>query len=856
STGTGSGKSFAFGIPIVSTALQMRAKGKLGIKAVIVYPMNALANSQYEDFSSRLHGSGLKIARYTGDTKKNPDAALKQYRNVTGRERPYDSEVLSREAIRNNPPDILMTNYVMLELLLTRFEDHKLFKHAGMLQFLVLDEVHTYTGKRGADVAALIRRLKQHTGTIGKIRCIATSATVESEGDESATEAVSKFAAKLFGETFNSEDVVTETYAPLSDDLSKNAQRVVKEVNVEPLMITELAQKLDWSLDETIEQVKNIPNLPPRLHAFFSQGQGVSACLAANGPHLNDRGESTCPTCAQEDHKRPTFPLVFCRACGQEYYSVAIDKTGHLRPADLDSVDAEGELGYIFPRAWDEGTIPDKWLTKVNRDVKKDYRDVVPQNYTYCPECNQVDPGCGHRHRKITFIPNPFLFCPECKIIHDRRSSEYNKLFMFGSVGRSSAIDILVNAQVQNLPRNQRKVIAFSDNRQDTALQAAHMNSLHERIAFRRAFYQSLLENNPSNGSAATSDLTVIGFQIFNTLEKHKLLPHFQKSEGKFVQDPHAEEQYQEYLKFLVLQELGATHHRIHQNLEDVGLLEVKYQGLEKLSAHEKTWESVPFFDDLSQEKRYDVLLGFLDIMRKRLAIAHDAHLNKRHFKATIVDKLNEDVLIHNETIWKYTGFSDDNPERQWCKRHGLSHHGTQLNKWLRRSLGITDTSQAGELVLKLVKTLRQAGFLNSHTIKHRFSHAPIKFWMLNPNAIILQASQETIHRGCPRCLTLHHFKVLNMCTSTTCQTELQDRDLSENYFRQEYTRSLGASTPVKAAEHSGQVDGDERQKIEQDFKDSESFLNVIVCTPTMELGIDIGHLSAVIMRNVPPSPS
>jgi len=148
-TGTGSGKSFGFGIPIASTALRMKAQGIQGIKAVIVYPMNALANNQYDDFSERLQQSGLKIARYTGDTKVDPETALSQYKTLAGREEPWDCEVLSRKEIQDNPPDILMTNYVMLELLLTRFEDRTLFRHQGVLKYLVLDEVHTYSGKQG-----------------------------------------------------------------------------------------------------------------------------------------------------------------------------------------------------------------------------------------------------------------------------------------------------------------------------------------------------------------------------------------------------------------------------------------------------------------------------------------------------------------------------------------------------------------------------------------------------------------------------------------------------------------------------------------------------------------------------------
>jgi len=216
-TGTGSGKSFCFGIPIVSRCLEQKEKGVQGIKAVIVYPMNALANSQYDDFAERLHSSGLKIALYTGDTKTNPEEAV-QYLKESAEREPYDSEILSREEIQNNPPDILLTNYVMLDLILTRFEDRKLFPthHKGVLEFIVVDEIHTFSGKKGADLACLLRILKERTGTTGKVRCIGTSATVQSAEGETAQDLITKFAEDIFGEEFYPENVVRESFVPLS----------------------------------------------------------------------------------------------------------------------------------------------------------------------------------------------------------------------------------------------------------------------------------------------------------------------------------------------------------------------------------------------------------------------------------------------------------------------------------------------------------------------------------------------------------------------------------------------------------------------------------------------------------------
>jgi hypothetical protein len=857
-TGTGSGKSFTFGIPIVSTALRQRDKGVQGIKAVIVYPMNALANSQYDDFARRLHGSGLRIALYTGDTAYSPPDALAFYRQATGREVPFDSEVLSREEIQSNPPDILMTNYVMLELILTRFEDRRLFAHPGVLQFLVLDEVHTYSGKRGADVAALVRRLKQHTGTVGTIHCIATSATVAAEGLEgvSPEQAVADFVSNLFGEPFDSQDVITESYAPISEDLSPQARRVLEAFNGRPQTLYELSQSVGGDLQTLESQLQDLPGLPPKIHAFFSQGRAISACLDPAGPHLNDRGDTSCPVCANEDRERSTFPLVFCRACGQEYHSVAVDEDGRLYPAELDALEVPGRPGYLYTASWNPEDTPENWLTPTGR-IQSRYQDVQPEEHQYCPLCNLLDSDCAHPKRAVTFIPVPFLFCPSCGIIHDRRSREYNKLFTFGSVGRSTATDVLVNAQIRGLPSEQRKVIAFSDNRQDTALQAAHMNSLHQRFAFRRALFHALLDGGTTIEDDAFLDLDGVGFHIYSTLQAHVLLPDYRRDKRKYGRDPQAEKRYQRYLQFVALGELRGTHRRTHQNLEDVGLLSVGYLGLDEFAADPEVWKDTPLLADLLANKRYDLLLGFLDLMRKRLAVAHEAALNSMRFQTEVLNHLNEEVYIHEEEFLGPVGYSDEAPQGRWYTVYRLSGTSTQLNIWVRKALGI-EASQASELIPSLVAKLgyEEAAFLMQHTIRAGYQKVPYPLWMINPGVITLQADTNPEQSICPRCLTVHRFLDLDLCTGSTCRTSLERRDLSGNYFRRVYSQDLDQAVPIHAEEHSGQVPGQDRREIEIRFRDPDDPLNVIICTPTMELGIDIGQLSAVTMRNVPPSPS
>ncbi len=191
-SGTGSGKSLAYIVPIVDHVLR-NGSGR-GIQAIVVYPMNALANSQAEElakFLERGYAPGLspvRFARYTGQ-EKGP----------------------KREEIRSNPPDVLLTNYMMLELFLTRREDRALVKAAQGLRFLVFDELHTYRGRQGADIALLIRRCRQALGG-HDIICVGTSATMASEGtSEDQKRDVAGVATLLFGARFEPDQVIGET---------------------------------------------------------------------------------------------------------------------------------------------------------------------------------------------------------------------------------------------------------------------------------------------------------------------------------------------------------------------------------------------------------------------------------------------------------------------------------------------------------------------------------------------------------------------------------------------------------------------------------------------------------------------
>src|SRR4051794_18294122 len=201
-TGTGSGKSLAYIVPIVDYVLRNGA-GDGRIKAIVIYPMNALANSQENELAKF-----LKL----GYPQGKPPVTFRRY---TGQE----SEE-QRDEIRNNPPDILLTNYVMLEYLLTRPVDGAVIRAAQGLPFLVLDELHTYRGRQGADVALLVRRVRERCQA-KHLRCVGTSATMAGPGTFAQQQAeVARVASRLFGTTVEPGNVIGETLRPATVDVA------------------------------------------------------------------------------------------------------------------------------------------------------------------------------------------------------------------------------------------------------------------------------------------------------------------------------------------------------------------------------------------------------------------------------------------------------------------------------------------------------------------------------------------------------------------------------------------------------------------------------------------------------------
>lgn len=365
-TGTGSGKSLAYIIPIIDHVLSKPAgERERRISAIVVYPMNALCNSQMvelEKFLRRGYGKGkepVKFARYTGQ-----------------------ESAAEREALSNDPPDILLTNFMMLELIMTRPTDldRKVVRAAQGLDFLVLDELHTYRGRQGADVGMLARRVRERTRATN-LRFIGTSATIAGAGSRSESlQEVAEVASAIFGAPLTANEVIDETLDQMTlgsptrealagrlsgppdyptehatfigDPLAGWVERRLgieiledgRAVRARPRNLDEAAAMLsaetgvpEKACREHLQQVlmagfrtvnpeTGMPVFAFRLHQFISRGDTVYTSVEASNVRYRTLNAQQFVPEPPGDRSRILLPLAFCRECGQDYYVVDWDQ--------------------------------------------------------------------------------------------------------------------------------------------------------------------------------------------------------------------------------------------------------------------------------------------------------------------------------------------------------------------------------------------------------------------------------------------------------------------------------------------------------------------------------------------------
>ncbi|BAU65865.1 hypothetical protein STA3757_32600 [Stanieria sp. NIES-3757] len=628
-TGTGSGKSLSYVVPIINDLLQNPQLK--GIRAILVYPMNALINSQEEEINKFLtkykeksgRDSHIRLARYTGQ------------------------ESLSQKSdIQNNPPQILLTNYVMLELMLSRVHEEKFVK-SPILKYLVLDELHTYRGRQGADVALVIRKLRQISykakqGQNIPILCIGTSATMSTEGDRTNRQTtVADVASKLFGVEVKPTNIIDETLEPAITRPQPTVEELIECLNGLPDLENQTSEaflqhplskwiEMNFGLEESdghlirrkpialsngSEELSKITGikkescsdilkqmffwssridkgLPFRLHQFISQGGSVYATLESK-----DKRYLTLEGQYKTTGDRLLFPLVFCRECGQDYYAVRYntdkDEITPLLPIAIDNDgDEDIEEGYLTldePDLWsddDLDSLPDNWFRETKRygrTVKKEYQKFIPQKLYIYPngtiEKRAIADSQANQPIPFWFILKPFLTCLNCGILYDRKTSEYTKLARLSSEGRSTSTTLLCLSSVTRLKETQAispdsaKILSFTDNRQDASLQAGHFNDFVQ-TSFLRASLNGALQAKQRLTHANLASIVVQQMELSQSEYAEQPAEH---GAGK----RRNQRIFEQLIEYRLYEDLRRGWRIVQPNLEQCGLLEIEYEELE-----------------------------------------------------------------------------------------------------------------------------------------------------------------------------------------------------------------------------------------------------------------------------------
>ncbi len=944
-TGTGSGKSLCFFIPIVNAILAEKKRGGARrTRAIIIYPMNALANSQLEEISKFLNNvkgeQPITIARYTG--QENDD---------------------ERRHVAAHPPDILLTNFMMLELLMTRQEeiDRKVIGNCEGLRFLVLDELHTYRGRQGADVALLVRRVRERLSP-EKLQCVGTSATMASEGSQKdKNRIVAETASRLFAAKIPDSNVIVETLKRVTDkakgdadsvrsqlgpaidagiakdvsdgELRKNPLAIWVETrlgiefsNVDqrwqrarPMTVTEAVERLATesgrSSDACAKALRDlllVSSLPEearkgkeptdasqrglfafKLHQFISGARHAYATLEQPGRRvITVEGQQFLPG---DDEKR-LYAVHFCRTCGHEYHPVKLVSTDagrrfHARdiddgplPKEPDAdgddgeVDDDGEVfGFLTLHARDadfdfndlEEQYPENWVEETKTGLlrlKASYRKSRPVRYDVEPT-GKIGSG-----NAAWFMPGKFRLCLRCRTTTGGAARDRNRLASLSGEGRSSATTVLVGSVLRwmhaksELAPEKRKLLAFTDNRQDAALQSGHFNDFLFTSLVRAGFLGAL---ESAGESGLRSDELGVAQQKALGFDRRD-----REIRGEWLQDPDlrglhledAEGTLRQVLAYRVWFDQRHGWRYTNPNLEQLELVKVTYRGIDELAADDGLFADAP--DALryaSAEVRTRVYAVLFDHLRKWMAI-------KSHvLDQSVIEQLLSRSHARLRAPWGFA--SDEKPRRStWLminvpgrtnrrdddlivrggSRSALGKKLRDSELWGRGDVRTLPAPELDRLIHMLLSAARDHGLVSEEATPFddahgfRLSDAAIVFKKATPKFDPKHANDKAFFRDFYSTLArmlrdpahpLFGFEA----REHTAQVESEKRVIREKRFR------YGAKEQKELAEDATRL---------RDMHEAGRFLPVLVCSPTMELGVDISALNAVYLRNVPPTPA
>lgn len=945
-TGTGSGKTECFLYPILEYCYQHR--GERGIKALIIYPMNALATDQAKRIAELIYGSNelrgnVTVGMYVGGQEHTPARTMSEHGVIT-----------DHETMLNNPPDILMTNYKMLDYLLVRPKDTLLWQDntSETLKYIAVDELHTFDGAQGTDLACLLRRLKRRLGIYdGYLCCVGTSATMGSKENNSS---ILNYAEEIFGEPFDKDAIITE------DRLSPDEFFAGVEVSEFTMPTAEDALELDKLAEEDepslylqsavkdwfpnfawdiLEEEGRLQLASALMHHSFMQSvirltggtyyqpSKIAEDLMTHYPDLKTMPDVTIVIdslfalisharsgkigklrpflnvqvqlwmrelrrlVAKVDPEVVTYelsfdlnkqqakqylPVVNCRDCGITGWVSVLNERNNATMTNIESFynlyfRADEKIVMMFPHSHADrilGMIPAK----------------------LCPDCLQVKLGedgtsecenCGAEMVDI-LIPNPIktsgtknhkqYVCPCCG---SRRG-----LSLMG-LRSATEISASISQMFASKFNDDKKTLAFSDNVQDAAHRAGFFNSRTWRFGIRTAIQKYCTEVGAGKNLAEfqngfisywhdrMTDEQFVSFFIAPNLTWKQAYEDM-VDKRKFGSDKQAQilmHEIEERIKYEIMLEFGLTG-KIGRTLEKSNCSVISFapEDVTQIakSVQERTINELGILMSAQPNVFERMVIGYLNLMRK-----NGAFKDKVFDEYTIGDG-NGYMLSNDRNRWLPGRQSGRNTPRFIAEHLGSGKASFEFDSPIANKYVDWIESCCTEAMVEESNFCVISKFILEEAVKIQVvlpvpSSGNYKIYGLNKERVFI--TDNVVQMRCDKCGSVYAVSAENAelwigspCQRTNCGGFLEEYITDEiDYYGRLY--NTGDLVRINAKEHTGLLERSDREQLEIDFKrgkDTQEIWdpNVLSCTPTLEMGIDIGDLSTVILCSMPPAQS
>ena len=905
-TGTGSGKTEAFLYPILNSLTNEKEQGRLthGVRALLIYPMNALANDQLKRMRELLrHYPEITFGSFTGETEETERNALAKYKKLNNGEVPLANERISRERMKSEPPHILITNYAMLEYLLIRPDDNVFFdgQYSNKWQYIVLDEAHTYTGATGIEVSMLMSRLKDRISRGTKIQFILTSATL---GEEKDNPHIVEFAQNLSAKSkFEEQDIIrakrhsfdkvlarkdvdinfyktlyqiiTEDSTDLSDRLNQvidsyfpqyenqigyqeklfeivqQDQRYIqarKNLQKKPLDVKKLAEKMSTSEEDLVAFVEvankakknNVMLLDARYHMFIRSLEGCYSNLDEN-PDVSliprKRGE------AIEGQDDKYYEISVCQFCGEVYLLGGIDSATKeflqlknqkkqsfmlikdkkdLAPylnvisSNKEKDEEESFVVYDFnvqtgiTRLYNGQSFGDKahhrYLVKNEKQQEMDLKT--------CYFCNNINKRTGVLRdfyigqAAATSVLGTSIYeeIPGYKVTVTQKTLEASEELddFFGTPVRG------YQKQEESEELLKKQLLVFSDSRQEAAYFASYFDVTYHNILRRRMMVEAIRETrNTRRMDAEGYELKHVADHLENIIRK-----------SGYEED---EDPKKEAWK-TILYEMSTNE---RNSLEKLGLIHFN------------------FVDNLGVNAIGKYHGKDADTLYK---IVSEAFKNDGMIEFPLQNQFTEEDYSH----FIYSG------KRQYLTLEPANKYDTSFvpkryNKWTKY------ISKTAGFDLEVAKNyLRNIwnGLYEKHEILD-FGAGGSKALLKNGCFKIQLTEDDTIQwYKCSKCGTLTPHNIYDCCPQGACDGKLVqasplEEQKSNHYMNLYQELSLN---PMRIKEHTAQLSPEKAKQYQEEFILKK--INILSCSTTFEMGVDVGDLETVFMKNMPPSPA